>query len=398
MSDLEINLLETVSQLLQEQINAISKVVSDNKLQTLTRDYDSHKIRIIYPGFNPFILVSDKYQRENFHSDILHSILDPEGAHKEGYKFLEAFIKYLSGFEKGRKITVSDYRNSKVDKEIGRIDISIKDNLSKKAIIIENKINNAPDQARQIPRYYDSLVSQGYEVEAVVYLSLNNNKQPDTGDWTEEDRKVIGPKMIIVNTYDETTNDLFNGWLTRCERLAQNVDVLFLLRQYNNLIAFIGGVNMNKPLMDEFLKVMLIGDNYKTASSLSAMLTDLISYRREKVLDSCRKNCRPFTKVYGWSINYAVLDNFFKDNMHFAIDIISESDLYRFQFIERKYLNSDKKGDDPILPFLESSGFIKEFKQNGDRREKLFDFPSQEDEFYNFIPEFLNKVSHYYMV
>jgi hypothetical protein len=397
MSDPEINLLETVSQLLHEQINAISKIVTDNKLQTLTKDYDSHKGRIVDPGFNPFILVSDKYQRENFHSDILHSILDPEGAHKEGYRFLEAFIKYLSGFEKGRKIAVSDYRNSKVDKEIGRIDISIKDNLSKKAIIIENKINNAPDQARQIPRYYDDLVSQGYEVDAVVYLSLNNNKQPDTGDWTERDRNIIFPKMISVNTYDETTNDLFNGWLTKCEHLAQNVDVLFLLRQYNNLIAFIGGFNMNKPLMEKFLQTMLEGENYKTALSLNAMLADLISYRRENILDLCRKSCHPFTKVYGWGTNYAVLDNFFKDNMHFAIDIIAESEFYRFQFIERMYLR-DKKGDDPILPFLESSGFIKEFKQNGDRKEKLFDFPSQEDELYKFIPEFLNKVREYYKV
>ena len=49
-------------------------------------------------GFNAFALMSDIYHRENFHSDILCEILNPNGEHKEGKKFLQAFFDLLLDF------------------------------------------------------------------------------------------------------------------------------------------------------------------------------------------------------------------------------------------------------------------------------------------------------------
>lgn len=349
-------------------------------------------------GFNVFSLISEKYYLENFHSDILFSILNPDGLHKEGYIFLESFIKYLSGIKDQKQLNYFDYSNSIVQKEVGKIDIAIKDPVSKKAIIIENKINNALDQPRQIPRYHSLLITEGYEVEAIVYLTLNSCKNPNTLDWTVAERETILPKLISICAFNETKNDLLNGWLYQCDKLAKNVDVLFTLRQYNHLISYLGQLSMNKPLMEDFLQMMLQGENFKTATTVNSMLSDLVTYRRDKLLEFCQQNSHPFTKIHGWSYNYTVLNDFFIDDYHFAIDLIVEPGFYRFQFIERKYLSSQNKLElkDPIESFLESAGYLKDFFKNGERREKIFQFPSQENELYEFIPEFLKSLRAYY--
>lgn len=47
-------------------------------------------------GFNPFALMSDMYYRENFHSDIIRAILDPNGPHRENGLFLLSFVNLLA--------------------------------------------------------------------------------------------------------------------------------------------------------------------------------------------------------------------------------------------------------------------------------------------------------------
>ena len=46
-------------------------------------------------GFNIFSLVSDTYYKENFHSEIISALLNPNGAHGEGNLFLMLFIEHL---------------------------------------------------------------------------------------------------------------------------------------------------------------------------------------------------------------------------------------------------------------------------------------------------------------
>lgn len=121
----------------------------------LQSEYEKGKTEKVDVGFNVFTLSSDFYYRENFNSDITKAFLDPQEKHNEGYKYLHLFIELLNRVNAQIEIKKSDFENSLVEREKYNIDILITDVTSKKAIIIENKINNAVDQYRQLPKYYN---------------------------------------------------------------------------------------------------------------------------------------------------------------------------------------------------------------------------------------------------
>ena len=59
-------------------------------------------------GYNLFTISSSTYYLENFHSDIICSLLDPFGLHNERYTFLNIFIEYSNkNFE--QKIELPKY-------------------------------------------------------------------------------------------------------------------------------------------------------------------------------------------------------------------------------------------------------------------------------------------------
>ena len=154
--------------------NAISDVVGfirHAELSTLAKDYNANlKKRDVDIGFNLFAIISELYHRENFHSDILKVLIDPKGKHQEQDTYLRLFLEFLSSH--GAKINLLDYSNVQIEREEGRVDLLIKDENSKKAIIIENKINGAGDMPRQIPRYLEYVKTMGYSCDAIILLAV----------------------------------------------------------------------------------------------------------------------------------------------------------------------------------------------------------------------------------
>ena len=122
-------------------------------------------------GFNLFTISSYNSYLENFHSDVIALLLSPKERHLQKEKFFKLFLSFL--IERyGAIIDENNYQNYEVLREKGRIDIWIKDKVSKKCIIIENKINDAIDMPNQIERYYDYASEKGYLVDSIVYLTL----------------------------------------------------------------------------------------------------------------------------------------------------------------------------------------------------------------------------------
>ena len=119
-------------------------------------------------GFNLFTISSYNSYLENFHSDVIALLLSQKERHLQKEKFFKLFLSFLQ--EKyGATIDENNYQNYEVLREKGRIDIWIKDEISKKCIIIENKINDAVDMPNQIERYYDYASKRGYLVDSIVY-------------------------------------------------------------------------------------------------------------------------------------------------------------------------------------------------------------------------------------
>lgn len=186
------SVIELIQKYIQEGVERLKIFLSAD-----CSDYSKDKHRI-YTGhdidntirFNFFESISDKWYRENFHSDVLYAILNPNTKEIGRKYFMQEFVKFL-GIE-GRFDCSNDYEvikeqstgyiswkdnNGKETGQEGYIDLLIKNDAQ--AIIIENKINYAPDMDNQIVRYMkyvDEVL--GIKEYTVVYLTLIGDKKP----------------------------------------------------------------------------------------------------------------------------------------------------------------------------------------------------------------------------
>ncbi len=180
--------------------------------------------------FNIFSAISDVFYKENFHSDILFMFLQQEPIYKNLFEALD--IEYT---QDGSVKVFKEYPTF-TEEKYGRIDIFIqyKDQECKlHCIIIENKINNAVDQERQLWRYYDHCVQKGIQVDKIVYLTLKEN-EPDMGDCTDLEEREIR-KILETKTATDFVEIISKD--------AENLDVntWSALIQYKNLIAYLNG-------------------------------------------------------------------------------------------------------------------------------------------------------------
>ena len=199
-------------------------------------------------GFNLFCLISPIYHRENLHSDMIAEFLNVESLHEQGGKLVNVFLDLL--IEGGAKLDKNNYFSPLVERERGRIDILLFDDTSKHCVIIENKIANAIDMNRQIPKYMDYMQEEGFTIDAVVYLTLNENKSPDKSTWSETDCERVAPVLQIIPAYSLTNRcNLVDGWLKPSMDLCDNDDCKLVLKQYIELIKYLKSDYMDRQLI-----------------------------------------------------------------------------------------------------------------------------------------------------
>ena len=399
MEELEINkilkVILQVDELMNTHIYSFYSILSSAHLKGILIRFEELKKSQTNPGFNIFHLISDTYYKENFHSDIIAAFLDTNGKHNAGNEYLNKFIQLLNKkLSTEHKIDINDFTNTNksITREKHRIDILIKDEKTNKAIIIENKINNAGDTERQLPKYVDAVIkNEGVEkdnIVAIVYLPLEKNKEPNKEDWTEEEKKFIETKFIKIVAYDESEEDLLNGWLKPCINITNDIDSLSILRQYSKLIQNIGGNIMNKKLFEDFYSNIIIkNDNYKTALSIKSMVEELPQYLAQRIVDEFSNDPSPFNKI--WRNNTATGFGDGKINEYnFTIIIHCFLDKYTFSFYDENYQVNGLKYTEKIIKYVGSIGFY-----IGDNElDKDFKFPDDEKQLYEFIKESKGKL------
>lgn len=196
-----------------------------------------------------FSKISECHYRENFHSDIIAYYLQND-------EVKERFIDWIStpsGSLDG-KIEKISYKGGAVKRETSRIDITLLSHDEKKAIIIENKSNNACDQFNQLHNYISRLKEEGVEIEKILYLNKDSEKKPDIAALKEDDRRGIESILKVSNLQGfidnvinpvivQTSNIRLNG-------LSQEIRSLFQILIYKDMnvdkiIELIG--NLNEP-------------------------------------------------------------------------------------------------------------------------------------------------------
>lgn len=216
-------------------------------LRAIGYKYDKLKEK---DDFNLFTILRNSSDEVNLHSQFLYTLLNPEGSHHEGRKFLDEFLRIFE---------VGNFENQevKVYKEYKNIDILIKN--AKKAVIIENKIW-AGDQDKQLQRYYETIESEGVTDIKIIYLSPYAETEPSEKSigtlkdlprfedilfcgsyeheiytWMDECIKIVALHPVMRETfvqYQKLINELIGNTVIMEERL----EIIELLRQNDNIL------------------------------------------------------------------------------------------------------------------------------------------------------------------
>jgi hypothetical protein len=382
-------LLQEVSKLINNHFSELNKLLFDIELQKIFNDYNLHVEEHKNAGFNIFNLISDKYYYENLHSDIIAVFLDSTGEHNEGNNFLKVFIQLLQRLNSSLGINLEDFNNALVERENFRIDILIKDAKTQKAIIIENKINNASDTYRQLPTYVNYLGKMN--VVAIVYLPLDPNKLPDKTGWTVEEENFINSKLICLPAFNRTENDFFQGWLKSSLQIAEKDDSKGILKQYSKLIQKIGGLMMDKKLFEDFYnKIIKETNSFNSILSIKSILDEFPQYLAQRIVDRFTDNPSSFQKVYRNGVD-AKFEPITIQKINFTIVVSCEMDKYKFRFWDLNYGVNQLKNVDKVIKQLRYDGQFKDYGQN--ELVRVFKFPDEEDKLYNFMKEFKEKLS-----
>ncbi|MDR0722432.1 MAG: PD-(D/E)XK nuclease family protein [Treponema sp.] len=224
------------------------------KRDTILKEYENSKATIFSSLF--------KFRLENFHSEMLRKILDKNTPEIGSAHYLQVFVKLLHKINpKIKDHFFSDVVSIECEvgktKQDGRIDIFIQD--SKYAIIIENKINGAPDQPNQLARYLKYAKDNGKEVIAIVYLPLFKNTSPPIEGYAKEfDTYIpeIREKLIILPVIDNMHPDMVHGFLEPCLQFdGNNERQTYILSQYMKLLQSLKGeAKMTEDIDMEFLR------------------------------------------------------------------------------------------------------------------------------------------------
>ena len=230
---------------LQKLLDEIKLILNKSK----TEQDEARKRGELFNIFNVLGLSADEART---HSAFLAELLNPEGSHGLGDRFLQAFLRAVDCLDAWEFDTssakVSTERSighiSDDYAEGGRLDLVIE--AGGRAIIIENKIY-AGDQGRQLERYYQYGKSypEGFKL---LYLTLNG------GDASETSR---GKLALNKDYYPIGYNREMVDWLQRCiELAARHPLVRETLIQYQHLINQLTTNDMDKNSQEELLKVM----------------------------------------------------------------------------------------------------------------------------------------------
>ncbi len=193
-----------------------------NQIDSIKKIFNQEKRTSRKPELNIFSLISAQYHKENLNSDVIAGLLDIKSNPEDSRSLMDVFLDALNSsiLEKNQtstnnenivsKIDKTNFKDYEVEREENRIDIIIKNKSTSSAIIIENKINNAPDMDNQIPRYYEKLVDEKFEKIWVLYLPLTKYKKPEIDKWTicDKEKKKIENSMVIIPVYSRTGNSL----------------------------------------------------------------------------------------------------------------------------------------------------------------------------------------------
>ena len=211
-----------------------------NKLKDVEIQSDPTPFNMLHIAFQ------DVHGKEVLHSKLLAGLLDPSVNHNLGSAPLETFLKQI-------EVSHETLSNVSVETEKtvngGRIDIFISwkdDNKKHHAVIIENKLNDAPDREGQLNDYYNG-TKDDYQIEKIVYMPFYKSKK--SFQYTDACEEV---KRLCI---DFDAEDIVK-WLESSENTP-------MIKQYIEFFECLTGTNFKYMKADEIMNQLNNEDIFK---------------------------------------------------------------------------------------------------------------------------------------
>ncbi|GEM_PF-3827352 len=148
--------------------------------------------------------------------------------------------------------------------EYGFIDLLIY--TDEACIIIENKINGAPDQPNQLGKYYARMKKEGKKVIKTVYLTIDSkHSEPSNFNDYDQDFKVSKtdlkfkhlPCVTAEKTVDKSFTKFLEEIISEKESIGLDKTQEVFIEQYKLLLEYIGGQVLMEQYKKEFIKKIM---------------------------------------------------------------------------------------------------------------------------------------------
>ncbi len=239
---------EIYNSIIEEYKKLLSFV--DSFHETLTKE----KLQLPYH----INVIDELHINENAHSRILLKLLQFKNTKGE-YEILESllsFIKKKAHFNQFERI---QFDKPLITQEEARIDLWIRDYVTRYSMIFENKVYNAEDQEEQLSRYIDKTIDEGFDKNNifVIYLPSDEHEPADQswGKYKEEFREryinLSFRNAILTWLKDDVLPNIRPKDVYLNSAVSQYIDYLegyFLLRTINNKM----NMNLDKLISEHY--------------------------------------------------------------------------------------------------------------------------------------------------
>lgn len=225
-------------------------------------------------GFNLLSILGMENNERYTHSNIIAELLNAKGSHTFGNTFFKLFLEELNITD----FNISNYQvitEEYVGIQLGVrtfLDIVIKDKITGKVILIENKIW-ADDQPFQIERYYEAYKGN---ILKLFYLNVN--------EWNEcpTEREEIQLMFENISYKNEISK-----WLFDCKNAAiEKPFVYHQIETYYETVLKISNQNIYKNMNLEMTnKITESLENFETANEIANAYYNI----KNVIIDDFRK-------------------------------------------------------------------------------------------------------------
>ena len=281
-----------------DSLISINQVIENFRLQReKTELYDSNR-------FNPFqFLRTDEMGL----SKILAFLLEPTETHGQGDLFLNSFLKFINKhqFLAYQKVNIylekiTKEENNETTNKNGRHDIFIEGILDNKiswVISIENKLQGAIDQPKQMHTYAKDLKNYVSDSYFLIYLPIFSNNPPEKSISEDKWAKLMSDKKAMV-----LSASMLIQWLDNTVIIAPAV------KQFcNDFKKFLSEDIMGNTQNSNELIECLVNNDKALFSALTVLETKKSLYEKlmNMLIEQLKIRCSRYVKLinYGFELN-----------------------------------------------------------------------------------------------